>query len=126
MNCINICYSQLYADDLEDLPKPDKEDDEIPEIVIREVENAIRNSKTGKAAGPDGITNDILHSCGAETYKILTDLFNLCIKQKKIPESWKHAKMILLHKKGDETDLKNYQQINILSSLHKIFTQAYY
>ena len=35
MNCINIFYSQLYADDLEDLPTPDKEDDEIPEILIR-------------------------------------------------------------------------------------------
>ena len=30
--------------------------------------------------------------------------------------------MSLLHKNGDETDLKNYQPINILSSLHKIFT----
>jgi len=122
MNCINISYSQLYADDLEDLPTPDKEDDEIPEILIREVKNAIRNSKPGKAAGPDGITNDILKSCGAETYKILTDLFNLCIKQKKIPECWKNAKMMLLHKKGDQTDLKNYRPINILSSLYKIFT----
>ena len=81
-----------------------------------------RNCKTGKAAGPDGITNDILKSCGAETYKILTDLFHLCIKQKKILESWKNAKMILLHKKGDQTDLKNYRPINILSSLYKIFT----
>ena len=40
MNCINLFYSQLYANDLEDLLTPDKEDDEIPEMLIREVENA--------------------------------------------------------------------------------------
>ena len=71
-----------------------------------------------------GITNDTLKTCGPEALKILANRYNYnyCLKQKKIPENWKNAKTILLHKIGDQTDLKNYRPINMLSSIYKIFT----
>ena len=41
----------------------------------------------------------------------------------KIPERWKEAKIIILFKKGDRKEIKNYRSISLLAHTYKLFTR---
>ncbi len=79
--------------------------------------------KSNKSPGTDELTSDVIKEGGPETIKQLVILYNNIFKEKKIPTSWKEAKIILLHKKGDKTDIKHYRQISLLSHMYKILTR---
>ena len=53
----------------------------------------------------------------------LTNIFNNILKTKQIPDSWHEAKIVILFKKGDPKDIKNYRPISLLSHSYKIFTR---
>ena len=77
----------------------------------------------------DGITSDIikLEGVGEEGGPIvltyLTNIFINILKTKQIPDSWYEAEMVILFKKGDPKDIKNYRPIILLSHSYKIFTR---
>ena len=62
--------------------------------------------KQNKAPGNDKLTCDIIKLGGNEAINQITKIFNMILKNKKIPPEWKEAKVIILHKKGDMRDIK--------------------
>ncbi|XP_072041185.1 uncharacterized protein [Amphiura filiformis] len=96
---------------------------DIPNVTVREVETAVKQMKDNKAPGTDDISSDVYKIGGAEIITQLTRLNNQILTEKKIPAAWKEAKIILLHKKGDKEDIKNYRPISLLSHAYKIFTR---
>ena len=46
--------------------------------------------------------------------QILTDLFNTCLHHQQVPKGWKNALVVLTHKKGNTSDIKNYRPISLL------------
>lgn len=50
-------------------------------------------------------------------------MFTECLRLNKIPQQWKEANMIILHKKGNKKDFKNYRLISLLSNIYKLFTK---
>ena len=52
-----------------------------------------------------------------------THIFNNILKTKQIPDSWHEAKLVILFKKGDHKNIKNYRPISLLSHCYKIFTR---
>ena len=95
---------------------------EIPEVTQSEVRHALNRMPNGKASGPDDISVETLKAGGASLDQQLASLYTKCLKENKIPKSWKSSKMVLIHKKGDNKDLKNYRLNSLLSnvySLHK-------
>ncbi|GFO50552.1 RNA-directed DNA polymerase (reverse transcriptase) domain containing protein [Plakobranchus ocellatus] len=75
-----------------------------------------------KAPGPDDITSDILLLRDEPVLKYLTSCSNGILKSRKIPACWEEAK-IIIYKKGDPGDIKNYRPISLLSLSYKLFTR---
>ncbi|KAH7708744.1 endonuclease-reverse transcriptase [Aphelenchoides avenae] len=56
--------------------------------------------------------------------KQLARIFTQCLRKKKIPPQWKESTTVLLYKKGDARNLKNYRPICLLSVVYKLFTKV--
>ena len=123
--CANF-YKSLYTQTVptpESTMKSSPDTEEIPQFTEEEVERAIKRMKRHKAQGVDGITSDIIKLGGPIVLTYLTNIFNNILKTKQIPDSWHEAKIVILFKKGDPKDIKNYRPISLLSHSYKIFTR---
>ena len=123
--CANF-YKSLYTQTVptpESTMKSSPDTEEIPEFTEEEVERAIKRMKRHKAQGVDGITSDIIKLGGPMVLTYLPNIFNNILKTKQIPDSWHEAKIVILFKKGDPKDIKNYGPISLLSHSYKIFTR---
>ena len=54
--------------------------------------------------------------------QILTDLFNACLHHQQVPKAWKNALVVLIHKKRNTADIKNYRPISLLPIMYKVFS----
>ena len=77
-----------------------------PPILPTEVNAAIKRLKRKKAPGNDNITADVLKDGGELIVQMFTNMFNRCLREGKLPNSWKDASVIIIHKKGDTADIK--------------------
>lgn len=79
--------------------------------------------KNRKAPEEDHITSEMLKMADETTLKVMKILLNKCLVNGKTPKTWQNAEVILLLKKGDNTNVENYRPINLLSHLYKLFTK---
>ena len=75
------------------------------------------------APGPDDIIIEYIKMGGPKLLGYLEKLFNDCLDKGEIPQAWKNADVIILHKKGDKEDIKNYRPISLLSHTYKLLTR---
>ncbi|VDP04260.1 unnamed protein product, partial [Schistosoma margrebowiei] len=76
---------------------------------------AIRQIKSGKAAGPDNISAEALKADVAATARILHILYNKIWDEEQLPKDWKEGILIKIPKKGDLSDCDNYRGTTLLS-----------
>jgi len=94
-------------------------------ITVEEVREAIRGRRRGgcPAPGPDGLSLTIWKCASSTVAYHLSSLFTLCLKEGKIPDSWKRAILILLPK-GKSTDgLPKVRPICLINDIGKFFEQ---
>ena len=125
---IEICadfYKDLYSPkvNVERINRENLVIEDVPKIEKDEIIHALKTMKKFKAPGIDMLTSDILLAGGEQVLVKLEDLFNKILEERVIPSCWKEAKIIILHKKGDKQDMKNYRPISLLSHLYKLFTR---
>jgi len=77
-----------------------------------------------RAPGKDGITAKMIKSAGYPLWKALAERFTMYLEMGQVPKTWKEAKTILIFKKGNRKDLKNYRPICLLSHVYKLFTKV--
>ncbi|KAK6757337.1 hypothetical protein RB195_015267 [Necator americanus] len=94
-----------------------------PRILPSEVRVAIKSMKPGTAPGPDFISADFLRAGGHPLHIILAAYMTSYLQKERIPDQWKTSRTVLIHKKGDREDLRNYCPIWLLSVLYKVFTK---
>ena len=81
---------------------------------------AVKKLKERKSPGPDGISNEMISHLGNTALKKLVEIFNLSWKKGEVPQIWKDALMIPLHKKGkDKSKALSYRPISLTSCVCK-------
>ncbi|CAF1012995.1 unnamed protein product [Adineta ricciae] len=118
-------YTSLFASKKAvPLDEDRRVEEDVPPNLVSEVQAAVLSLKADKAPGPDGITNEALKKGGYELWKVLTKLFNECLESENVPTQWKKSTTIIIPKKGDREDLKNYRPIALLPTIYKAFTKV--
>lgn len=97
---------------------------EFSPFTRQEVEKAINETKSNKAAGPDGIFNEHIKDAKQLLLDIWTRLFNECMKRGNIPDSWRESTIKVLYKgKGDTSTPDAYRGIALENNIFKIFSR---
>ena len=104
-----------------------KEYKEIKELAIipqkGEVIKDIKDLNCNKAAGPDGITAEMLKAGSYIISEWLTQFFERAWTSVCVPKIWKDAIMVPLHKKKELDDCNDYRGISLLSIVGKTFAR---
>ena len=69
--------------------------------------------------GPDGIHGKILKNCAKSLSCPLSILFSQSYYSSKLPEDWKMANVVPVHKKGSKSNVENYRPISLTSLVGK-------
>lgn len=86
-----------------------------------EITGIIKTLKKKKAAGEDGINNQMLKNLPDRTILHITALVNAVLRFQTFPNCWKKAKIIMLLKpQKKSSDPTSYRPISLLSCLSKI------
>ena len=86
-----------------------------------EVGRAIRSLKSNKAAGVDRVNSEMLKAGGETVHRRLHALIVKIWREEVIPEDWRKSELVVLYKKGDTRECKNYRGISLLSVAGKAF-----
>ena len=87
-----------------------------------EIENAIKDMKSGKAAGLDGIFMEFIKNFGVKTKTWLLILFNDILFQQKLPKLFKKTKVLAVLKPAkDGSSASHYRPISLMSIVYKLF-----
>ena len=71
-------------------------------ISKKEVKQAIQGLKVRKAAGPSGVTAEMIKAAGEQAVYWLISICNRIMKEESIPESCQMSELVLIYKgKGD-------------------------
>jgi hypothetical protein len=71
--------------------------------------------------GIDGISYRVIKGAGVEGVKFMRTLVRGIVKSGRVMSSWKEAKTILIHKKGDRHEITNWRRISITNCMYRIF-----
>ncbi|GBP52613.1 Probable RNA-directed DNA polymerase from transposon X-element [Eumeta japonica] len=95
--------------------------DDQPPVSFNEVQKLVKNLKTNKAPGLDGISNKAIKCFPLQLLSLLTAIFNVCLKNCHFPPIWKEAEVNGIHKPGKPSDLVICRPISFLSGLGKLY-----
>ena len=99
-----------------------------PETTIfteSEVEKVITNLPNDKASGSDGVTYETIKATRQVSCQILTHIFNTCLLNGKVPDSWKGALIHRIPKKGNIPDYPStWRDISLLPTIYKVFMKC--
>ena len=88
---------------------------------FRRVRKLLKNVKPNKAAGPDNIHGKILKNCAVSLAYPLSLIFKTSYNSGMIPNDWKAANVVPVHKKGSKMSVENYRPISLTSLVMKLF-----
>ena len=71
-----------------------------------ELEKALKETRTGKAPGQDGIPSEVMKKGGQALKAQLLDLYNACWQKQLLPQDFKDALIVTIYKKkGDRIEM---------------------
>ena len=101
------------------VPSGPKDDALGDPITAEEVSKKLR-SMSNSAPGADRVEYRHLKSIDPKG-QILCNIFNRCLLENDVPSQWKTSRTVLIHKKGDASDVSNFRHIALMSCIYKSF-----
>ena len=101
-----FCSVTDIDDDNHELPDLDNRTDiTFSDVHIdpEDIVDIISTLDPGKASGPDDFSHKLLQGICPEIVRPLLILFNKSLQYGKFPKPWKHAHVIPLYKKGENS-----------------------
>ncbi|VDP83401.1 unnamed protein product, partial [Schistosoma curassoni] len=92
--------------------------------TTKEIRVAIRQIKSGKAAGPDNIPAEALKTDIEVTTNMLHLLLKRIWEEEQVPMDWKEGHLIKIPKKGDMSKYENHKRITLPSVPGKVFNRV--
>jgi hypothetical protein len=98
------------------------ESQKMNNIIIKagDVEKRVSKLKVAKANGPDEIHPAVLKNIASIVAAPLADLFNQSIVESSLPEDWKKATVVPIHKGGRADGVGNYRPVSLTSVVLKL------
>ena len=87
---------------------------------VSRVQTLLKNINSNKAMGPDKIHGRVLKNCASSLSKPLSSLFTTSYYSSSIPNEWKLALVVPVHKKGSKADVENYRPISLTCIIMKV------
>ena len=94
---------------------------EIPPIIQSEDRKAIEDLKIGKSPGLENIYSEYIKAGGEPLMNALIRPFFQIQNTGKIPQKFKDALIVVIHKKNSRLECGNYFPISLLSHIYKVF-----
>ena len=88
---------------------------------FRRVRSLLNKVNTNKAPGPDAIHGQVLKNCASSLAYPLSLIFKTSYNTGQIPDEWKLANVVPVHKKGSKASVENYRPISLTCLVMKIF-----
>lgn len=120
---ISMLGAQVHVDNSLQL-ESFEQDENIDLVTEQEIEEIMRKLQKKKSCGYDGLPVKILCEAAEILKKPYTKLVNKIIITGEIPDSWKIARIVPLHKKESRSQIHNYRPISNLCSSSKIFERV--
>ena len=84
----------------------------------------LKKVKVKKAPGPDAISGHVLKNCASVLSSPLAMLFNISYQTGELPDDWKSAYVVPIHKSDKKDDIENYRPVSLTSLVMKIFEKC--
>jgi hypothetical protein len=102
----------------------EREEEEMETFMLddKNIEVVIKPREDLSASGVDGISYRIMKGTGTAGVKLMKLLVGGIIRSGRVMNTWKEAKTILVHKKGNREEIGNWRPTLITNCLYRIFT----
>ena len=94
------------------------------DVTIDELTRALKSMRNNKSPGPDGIITEFYKIYWKDLGKHLSEIFRVGFETENLPYSQYLAIIILIYKKGDRNDIKNWRPISLLNTDVKILSKV--
>ena len=84
----------------------------------------LKTLNPNKCPGPDGIHGKVLKNCAYSLAYPLSQLYNTSFKTGLIPDEWKLANVVPVHKKDAKNNVENYRPISLTCLVMKVFEKC--
>ena len=89
-------------------------------ISIEAIEEKLEELNPNKAAGPDGVESRLLKECAVEVAPILHQIYRKSMDDAEVPDLWKDAEIIPIHKGGSKATMANFRPVALTSVVCKV------
>ena len=126
-NEFNNYFASVFTHDNGTLPPfPSRCNDDLSQVFfdVLAVSSVIKNLKASTACSFDNIPNVFLVKTVLQITAPLCCLFERSLANNYLPEIWKAAKVIPIHKKGSTNSAANFRPISLVSSISKVMERV--